>query len=202
MKGLTDATSQDVAWCPKHQTAKWCCWFDGHCLKEKDDIVSFLKGKIFFSFTHASSPFPLETSGSFFKFISFLFIYLFIFFKLIFFLYLFVPYKPCKWNGEKEKESVWRRSIYRKYVSLSRLPKRGTKFKWGRSFTHWSLASPGQWFPATDCLCASAIFVVGTSSIPPNLNYRSVSPKTLTTRFLELGRYKALHIFWTEHDFS
>ena len=29
--GLTNATSQDVAWCPKHQTAKWCCWFDGHC---------------------------------------------------------------------------------------------------------------------------------------------------------------------------
>ena len=24
--------SQDVAWCPKHQTAKWCCWFDGHSL--------------------------------------------------------------------------------------------------------------------------------------------------------------------------
>ena len=32
MNGLTNATSQDVAWCPKHQTAKWCCWFDGHCL--------------------------------------------------------------------------------------------------------------------------------------------------------------------------
>ena len=35
MKGLTNATSQDVAWCPKHQTAKWCCWFDGHCLTRK-----------------------------------------------------------------------------------------------------------------------------------------------------------------------
>ena len=32
MNGLTNATSQDVAWCPKHQTAKWCCWFDGHSL--------------------------------------------------------------------------------------------------------------------------------------------------------------------------
>ena len=32
MNGLTNVTSQDVAWCPKHQTAKWCCWFDGHCL--------------------------------------------------------------------------------------------------------------------------------------------------------------------------
>ena len=32
MNGLTNATSQDTAWCPKHQTAKWCCWFDGHSL--------------------------------------------------------------------------------------------------------------------------------------------------------------------------
>ena len=36
MNGLTNATSQDVAWCPKHQTAKWCCWFDGHCLTRPD----------------------------------------------------------------------------------------------------------------------------------------------------------------------
>ena len=90
VKGLTDATSQDAAWCPKHQTAKRCCWFDGHCLKEKDYIVSFFKGKILFSFMHVSSPFPLETSGSFFKFNSFLFIYLFIFLNLIFlFIYSF-----------------------------------------------------------------------------------------------------------------
>ena len=32
MNGLTNATSWDVAWCLKHQTAKWCCWFDGHSL--------------------------------------------------------------------------------------------------------------------------------------------------------------------------
>ena len=32
MNGLTNATPQDVAWYPKHQTAKWCCWLDGHCL--------------------------------------------------------------------------------------------------------------------------------------------------------------------------
>ena len=61
---------------------------DEHCLKEKDDIVSFFKGKILFSFTHASSPFPLESSGSFFKFNSFLFIYLFIFLSLIFYLFI------------------------------------------------------------------------------------------------------------------
>ena len=32
MNGLTNATSWDVARCPKHQTAKWCCWFNGHSL--------------------------------------------------------------------------------------------------------------------------------------------------------------------------
>ena len=41
-----------------------------------------------FSFMHASSPFPLETSGSFFKLNSFLFIYLFIFLNLIFYLFI------------------------------------------------------------------------------------------------------------------
>ena len=39
-----------------------------------------------------------------------------------------------------------------------------------------SSGSPGQWFPETEYLRTSAIFVVGTSGIPPNLNYRSVSP--------------------------
>ena len=82
---------------------------------------------------------------------------------------------PASENG-KRKKSVWRRSISRKYVSWSQLQKRGTKFKWGRSFKHWPRGSPGQWFPETDCLCASAIFVSGTSGIPPILNYRSVSP--------------------------
>ena len=67
---------------------KWCYLLDGHCRKVKDDIVSFFKGKILFSFTHASSPFPLETSGSFLKFNSFLFIYLFIFLNLIFYLFI------------------------------------------------------------------------------------------------------------------
>ena len=95
VKRLTNATSQDVAWCPKHQTAKWCCWFDGHCLKEKDDIVFFFKRKILFSFTHASSPFPLETSGSFFKFNSFLFIYSFIFLNLIFYLFICCLHYNC-----------------------------------------------------------------------------------------------------------
>ena len=45
--------------------------------KEKRNIVSFFKRKSFFLFTHESSPFPLKTLGSFFKFNSFLFIYFF-----------------------------------------------------------------------------------------------------------------------------
>ena len=53
---------------------------------------------------------------------------------------------PCKWNVKKWK-SVGRRSIYRKFASWSRLRKRGTKFKWGRSFKRWPRGSPGQWFP-------------------------------------------------------
>ena len=83
---------------------------------------------------------------------------------------------PASENVKKRK-SVWRRSIYRKYVSWSRLQKRGTKFKGGRSFKHWPRGSPVQWFPETEYLRASAVFVTETSGIPPNLNYRSVSPK-------------------------
>ena len=59
----------------------------------KSKMISFpFSREILFSFTHASSPFPLEISGSFFKFNSFLFIYFFIFLNLIFLIYLFVPY--------------------------------------------------------------------------------------------------------------
>ena len=82
---------------------------------------------------------------------------------------------PSKWNMKKRK-SVKRRSIYRKYVSWSRLQKRGTKFKWGRSFKHWPRGSPGQWFSETEYLRASTFFVSGTSGITSILNYRSVSP--------------------------
>ena len=54
--------------------------------------------------------------------------------------------------------------------------KRRAKFKCERSFKTWSRGYPGQWFPETDCLCASAIFASGTSGILPILNYRRVSP--------------------------
>ena len=56
----------------------------------KSKVISspFSRGKSFFLFTHASSPFPLETSGSFFKFNCFLFIYLFFFLNLVFYLFI------------------------------------------------------------------------------------------------------------------
>ena len=55
--------------------------------KEKEYFVPFVKMKAFFLFKHASSPFPLETSGSFFKFNSFLLLF---FFKLNLIFYLFI----------------------------------------------------------------------------------------------------------------
>ena len=93
---------------------------------------------------------------------------------------------PGKWNVKKRK-SVGRRSIHRKYVSWSRLQKRGTKFKWGRSFKHWPRGSPGRLVPETECLLASAIFVSGTSGITLILNYSSVSPIKRRTELYELN---------------
>ena len=89
---------------------------------------------------------------------------------------------PGKWNCEKRK-SVRRWSIYRNYVSWSRLQKRGMKLKCGRSFKQWPRGSPGQWVPETECLRASAIFVSGTSGITSILNYRSVSPIDIIEKF-------------------
>ena len=73
----------------------------------------------------------------------------------------------------KKRKSVWRRRIYRKYVSWNRLQKTQDEI-YADVVLSRSRCSPGQWFPETDYLCASAIFVVGTSGIPPKLNYRSV----------------------------
>ena len=50
--------------------------------------------------------------------------------------------------------------------------KRGTKFKRDVVLSR-SRGSPGQWFLEIEYLRASAIFVMGTSGISPNLNYRS-----------------------------
>ena len=82
----------------------------------------------------------------------------------------------CNRNWGKKWKSVWRRRIYRKYVSWNRLQKNMGRNLNADIILRRSRGSPGQWFPETDSLCASAIFVVGTSGIPPNLNYRSVSP--------------------------
>ena len=73
----------------------------------------------------------------------------------------------------KKRKSVWRQRIYRKYVSWNRLQKTQDEIYVDVVLSR-SRGSPGQWFPETDYLCASVIFVVGTSGIPPKLNYRSV----------------------------
>ena len=65
--------------------------------KRKNTLLPFSRGKPFLSFTHASSLFPLETSGSFFKFNSFLFLFFFfLILILIFLIYLFIPYSLGK----------------------------------------------------------------------------------------------------------
>ena len=58
-----------------------------------------------------------------------------------------------------------------------------------------SHGSPGQWFPETEYLCASAIFVVGTIGIPPNLNYRSVSPIISTHVCYSMQNFVYIYIY-------
>ena len=77
----------------------------------------------------------------------------------------------------KKRKGVGRRCIYRKYVSWNRLQKTQEEI-YADVVLSRSRGSPGQWFPETEYLCASAIFVVGTSDIPPKLNYRSVKSYT------------------------
>ena len=90
-KGLTDATSNDVCVGPKTPDSKMVLLVR-RTLPERERILCSLcqEESLFFSFTHASPPFPLETSGSFFKFNSFLLIYLFIYFFKFNFYYLFI----------------------------------------------------------------------------------------------------------------
>ena len=52
----------------------------------------------------------------------------------------------------------------------------GWNWSGGCCFEHGPCGSPGQCVLKTDCLCASAIFVLGTSGIMAILEYRSVSP--------------------------
>ena len=52
MNGLTNATSQNIAWCPKHQIVKRCCQFDVTTRKErsvhrKPEYLSLFTGSKF-----------------------------------------------------------------------------------------------------------------------------------------------------------
>ena len=100
---------------------------------------------------------------------------------------IFLVFYFCSWLGvshwrerisvamdiRKKRKHVWRRRIYRKYVSWNRLQKMQDEI-YADIILSRSHGSAGQWFPETEYLCASTIFVVGTSGIPPNLNYRNV----------------------------
>ena len=85
-RGLQTLGPKTYVWCPDtpargYQSA-------GHRLKEKDNMVPFVKRNAFFLLRMRHLIFLLETSGSFCKFDSFLFIFISNFFN-----YLFVPYK-------------------------------------------------------------------------------------------------------------
>ena len=58
----------------------------------------------------------------------------------------------------KKRKNVWRR-IYRKYVSWNRLQKNAGRNSNVDVVLSRSRGSPGQWFPETEYLCASAILV-------------------------------------------
>ena len=72
----------------------------------------------------------------------------------------------------KKRKSVWRRRIYRKYVSWKWFQTQDEIYARTQFYAgHVVLLANG--FPRLN-MCASAIFVVGTSGILPKLNYRSV----------------------------
>ena len=84
-----------------------------------------------------------------------------------------------QWKLGKKRKTVWRRRICRKYVSWNRFQRTQDEI-YADIVLRRSRGSPSQWFPETEYLCASAIFVVGTSGIPPKLNYRSVKSYSFT----------------------
>ena len=78
-----------------------------------------------------------------------------------------------------ERGRVFENDVFIGNTCLGSGSKRRTKFTRGRNFTHvtwfsWPMVSR-DWM----CVCASAIFVVGTSGIPPKLNFRSVKSYTI-----------------------
>ena len=92
----------------------------------------------------------------------------------------------CRCEEIVRKERVFEDDIFIENTRLGGGSKRRTKFTHGRSsklvtWFYWPMVSPRL------NMCASAIFVVGTSGIPPKLNYRSVkSYKVLSMDQIEL----------------
>ena len=97
----------------------------------------------------------------------------------------------------KKRKSVWRRRIYTKYVSWNRLQKNVERNSNADLVLRRSWGSPGQWFPETEYFCASVIFVVGTSGIPPELNYRSVKSYKCKTSYIIIIFLVLGSIYWS-----
>ena len=79
----------------------------------------------------------------------------------------------------EKRKSVWKRRIYRKYASWKGLQTQDENLR-ADVVLRRSRGSSG--FPRLN-MCASAIFVVGTSGIPPILNYRSVKSYKLWVNY-------------------
>ena len=90
---------------------------------------------------------------------------------------------PLRRKWVKERKSVWRRHIYRRYESWKWLQTQDKIYKQTEFYAgHVVLLANG--FPRLN-MCASTIFVVGTSGIPPKLNYSSVKSYNGTSNFIE-----------------
>ena len=112
-RGKPTLRPKTYAWCPDtpargYQSA-------GHCLKDKDNMVPFVKRKALFLLRLRHPLFLLETSGSFCKFNSFLFICLFLK-KILLKFYLFIYSFPTI-----DFDGMW---TYRRLFHISRLGNR------------------------------------------------------------------------------
>ena len=84
-----------------------------------------------------------------------------------------------------KRESVWKRSIYRKYASWRWLQTQDENLRAD------VVLSVSRGSPPRLNMCASAIFVVRTTGIPPILNYRSVKSYNIP-----IGNLMTLGIIW------
>ena len=143
---MGEGTNKDVGVVPKTPDSKMVLLVR-RTLPERERILcSLCQEESLFSFTHATSPFPLETSGSFFKFNSFLFIYLFIFLKsnFLFFIYLFVPYTVT--NHASPHNASFIPTVHhqsRFFVSFSHLLTVHPQSRFSTSFSHSQRQYPG-----------------------------------------------------------